>query len=303
MPINLAAIRDLLLPGLKKVDGDYQMIKPQYLNIFQAENSDMANERLAEMRLLYLAQLKSEGQAISFDNNPGERFLYNLEHVTFGLGYAITREAIEDNQYESQFNIQNLNLRDAFLQTKEIVGANILNLGNVFNAQIGGDGQALMSTAHPIDGATVANRPLIDMDLSEASLLTALINIRQNFKDAAGLKIYARGETLLVPPALWPVADRLVNADLRPGTSDNDPNALKSSEGGLRSFKVLDFLTSPYAWFVKTNIPGLIHYKRRPFESDMDTDQTSQQLLVTATERYSFGHRNWRAVWGTFPTS
>jgi hypothetical protein len=102
------------------------------------------------------------------------------------LGYAITRKAIDDNLYKSQFQPSNLGLQESFAQTKEIYGADVLNSGTTYNGTIGGDGVALCATAHPIDGGTFANPGHRHVDLNEASLLNAMIGIRTNFKDLAG---------------------------------------------------------------------------------------------------------------------
>ena len=157
MAVNLSAIKDLLLPGLRGVEGKYEQIPSQYDKIFTKHDSKMALERTAEMRFLGYAQLKTEGGQTAFDNGAGERFVYNQEHTEIGLGYAITRKAIDDNLYKAQFNPTNLKLQEAFAQFKEIQGANVLNLGNVYNSAQIGDGQALFSTAHPYDGGTWAN--------------------------------------------------------------------------------------------------------------------------------------------------
>ena len=45
----------------------------------------MALERTASMRFLGLAQLKTEGAQTRFDNNAGERFVYNQEHREIAL--------------------------------------------------------------------------------------------------------------------------------------------------------------------------------------------------------------------------
>ena len=303
MAVNLSAIKDLLLPGLRGVEGKYEMIPSQYDKIFTKHDSKMALERTAEMRFLGLAQLKTEGGQTSFDNGAGERFVYNQEHTEIALGYAITRKAIDDNLYKSQFMPSNLGLMESFQQTKEIYGANILNTATTYNASIGGDGQALCSTAHPIDGGTIANRPAVDVDLNEATLLNAMIAIRTNFKDQAGLKVFARGRRLVVPPALEPTAIRLIKTELRPGTADNDVNAIMMTAGGLpEGYMVNDFLTSARAWFLLTNIDGLSYMERVKFETDMQVDFVTDNLLVKGYERYSFGYYNWRAIFGSFPT-
>ena len=304
MAVNLSAIKDLLLPGLRGVEGKYEMIPSQYDKIFTKHDSKMALERTAEMRFLGLANLKTEGGQTSFDNGAGERYIYNQEHTEIGLGYAITRKAIDDNLYKTQFHPSNLGLMESFQQTKEIYGSNVLNTATTYNASIGGDGVALCSTAHPIDGGTVANTPTTQLDLNEASLLNSMIAIRYNFKDQAGLKVFARGRKLVVPPQLEPVAIRLTKTELRPGTADNDVNAIMSTAGGLsEGYMVNDFLTSQYAWFLLTNIDGLSYMERVKFETDMQVDFVTDNLLVKGYERYSFGYYNWRSIYGSFPTS
>ena len=304
MAVNLSAIKDLLLPGLRGVEGKYEQIPSQWDKIFTKHNSKMALERTAEMRFLGYAQLKTEGGQTSFDNAAGERYIYNQEHNEIGLGYAITRKAIDDNLYKTQFAPSNLGLIESFAQTKEIYGANILNTATTYNSSIGGDGVALCATNHPIDSGTVANKPSVQVDLNESSLLNSMIAVRTNFKDQAGLKVFARARKLVVPAQLEPVAIRLTKTELRPGTADNDVNAIMMTAGGLpESYMVNDFLTSQYAWFLLTNIDGLAYMSRKKFETDMLVDFTTDNLLVKGYERYSFGYYNWRSIFGSFPTS
>jgi phage major head subunit gpT-like protein len=303
MAVNLSAIKDLLLPGLRGIEGKYEQIPSQYDKIFTKHESKMALERTAEMRFLGLAQLKTEGGQTAFDNNAGERYVYNQEHTEIALGYAITRKAIDDNLYKSQFMPSNLGLIESFQQTKEIYGANVLNTATTYNASIGGDGKALIATDHPIDGGTVSNRPSVDVDLNEATLLNGMIQIRTQFRDQAGLKVFARARRLVVPPQLEPVAIRLTKTELRPGTADNDVNAIMMTAGGLpEGYMVNDYLTSATAWFLLTNIDGLSYMERVKFESDMQVDFVTDNLLVKGYERYSFGYYNWRSIFGSFPS-
>ena len=303
MAVNLSAIKDLLLPGLRGIEGKYEQIPSQYDKVFTKHESRMALERTAEMRYLGLAQLKTEGGQTAFDNSAGERYVYNQEHTEIALGYAITRKAIDDNLYKTQFQPSNLGLIESFNQTKEIYGANVINTSTTYNASVGGDGKALIATDHPIDGSTVANRPTTDVELNEATLLSGMIAVRTAFKDQAGLKVFARARKLLVPPQLEPVAIRLTKSELRPGTADNDVNAIISTSGGLpEGYMTNDFLTSATAWFLLTNIDGLSYMERVKFETDMQVDFVTDNLLVKGYERYSFGYYNWRSIWGSLPT-
>jgi hypothetical protein len=91
---------------------------------------------------------------------------------------------------------------------------------------------------------------------------------------------------------------------LRPGTADNDVNAILTTAGGLpEGYMTNDFLTSNFAWFLLTNIAGLAYMERVKFETDMQVDFVTDNLLVKGYERYSFGYFNWRAIYGSFPTS
>lgn len=302
MTVALSSIRDLLLPGVMDLPGKYDMIPAQWKGYMASGKSNMAVERSISLRFLGLASLKNEGAPTSFDNNAGERAAYSQEHIEIGLGYAITRKAVDDNLYETHFNPSNLGLMESFAQTKEILAANVLNTATTYNSQVGGDGVSLVNTAHPIDGYNIANQPSVDVDLNETTLYSGLIQIRQ-FRNNAGLKIFARGRKLLVPIYLEYVAARLTKTELRPGTADNDVNALLHTGGIADGYEVLDFLTSQYAWFVLTNIKGLVHLERVPFETSMWVDDTTDNLLTKGYERYSFSYNDWRAIWGTFPSA
>jgi len=50
---------------------------------------------------------QQEGSPTTFDNAAGQRFVYNAEHFEIGLGYAITRKAIDDNLYKAEFGPSN----------------------------------------------------------------------------------------------------------------------------------------------------------------------------------------------------
>lgn len=304
MAINLASIRDLLLPGLMDVTGQYEQIEKQYDKIFKTHKSELALERSVTTRFLSLPQLKSEGAATPFDNNSGQRFVWNMEPVEVALGYSITRKAIADNLYKSQFKPTNLQMQNSFRQFKEIEAAAILNNATTYDSNLGGDGVALGSASHPYDGGTWGNRPATDADLNETSLLAGMTSIRRNFVDEAGLKVRARGRMAVVPPELEAVAIRLTKTELRPGTGNNDVNAILSLSGGLPDgYHVMDFLTNTRQWFIKTNIDGFIHLEREPYETDMWVDNLTDNLLVKGYERYGFFNNDPRCVYVNAPSS
>lgn len=302
MAINRSQIRDFLLPGLAGVEGKYPQIPTQWSGVFTKKNSKMAFERVVEARYTGLAQLKQEGAATTFDNASGERFVYNALNTGLGLGFAITREALDDNLYKDAFNPQVMGLVESFKQTKEILGANVLNNATTYSSAVGGDGVALCSTAHPIDTGTYANTFTTQLDLNEAAIESALTTVRA-FPDQAGLKTFSRGKKLIVPPSLLWTAERLLKSELRPETANNDVNPLVSAGAVPEGYQVMDFLTSNFAWYITTDVKGLVYYDRIPFETDMQVDPTTGNLLVVGYERYVFSYVNPRSIFGAFPTA
>lgn len=303
MPVALSAIRDELLPGLFDVRGEYDQIPRQWDKIFTVKKSEMSVERSTQMRFLTLPNYKAEGSATQFDNNAGQRFTWNFVNQAVALGYAMTREAIADNLYKTQFQPTNLGLKRSFAQFKEIVCANVLNNATTYNPQIGGDGVALCSTSHPYDFGVWPNRPSVDVDLNESSLLNAQTTIPQNFVDEAGLRIMAEAKKLVVPQALEPIALRLLKAELQPNAASNNPNVIPMTAGGVKDYICLRYLTSTTFWFLTTNLEGLILMDREGFEMDMWVDNITDNLLVKAYERYSVGYNDPRCIWGSFPSA
>lgn len=281
----------------------YPEIPKQWSGVFDMNgNSEMALERVVEMRPVGLAQLKAEGGATAFDNAAGERFIWNINMIAIGLGFAITREALDDNLYKDQFNPQSMGLAESFAQTWEILHANVLNNGATYDTTVGGDGQALFSTAHPVDTGVYANTPSPQADLNEAALEAAFITIR-SFPDQAGIKKFFRGRKLVVPPQLEFVAERLTKTELRVGTANNDTNAFMSAGALPDGYQVMDFLTSAYAWFLKTTCKGMRHYNRIPYEMDLQVDPVTGNLMVLAYERQGFNYTNPRSIYGSLPSN
>lgn len=297
MPINTSAIRNLLRPGLAAVFGDYPMYPAQWTEIFEKHTSNMAVEIEVEMKLLGLAELRAEGASTAYDSM-GQRYVTNYVNQYYGLGFIITRQAIKDNLYKSRFPQQAKALRRSFEQTKEINGAAVLNNGFSSSFPIG-DGQPLYSTAHPIDGATVANTPSVQANLNETTLENALITIQQ-FQDQAGLTVMTKARKLIVPPALQFTACRLLNSQFRVDTANNDINAINNQNYMPDGYTVNQFLTDTNAWFIKTDADnGFKYYDREPFETDIFTDFDNDNLKVKGIERYSFGVSNFRCTYGS----
>jgi phage major head subunit gpT-like protein len=204
------------------------------------------------------------------------------------MGFSITEEAIEDNLYESLSARYTKALARAMSYTKQVKAAFPMNNG--FSAYTTGDGVALFATNHPLaNGSTNSNRPTVGADLNETSLEAATIQIAA-WKDERGLLLAARPTKLIIPPAYMFVAKRILDSDLRVGTSDNDLNALRALGTIPQGYRVNHFLTDTNAWFLKTDIPnGAKMFQRVSMKTAMEGDFQTGNVRYKARERYSFG--------------
>lgn len=288
MAISRAQLLKELLPGLNALYGlEYGKYENEHTEIYDQETSERSFEEEVKLSGFGAAPVKPEGSAISYDNAQ-ESFISRYNHETVAMGFSITEEAMEDNLYDSLSARYTKALARAMAYTKQVKAASLLNTG--FTTFTSGDGVTLFNTAHPtVAGGTNRNRPSTDVDLNETALEQAVIDIAA-YVDERGLLIAARPRKLIVPPALMFVATRLLQTELRVGTSDNDVNALKSMGSIPEGFRVNHYLTDADSWYIKTDIPnGMKHFVRVAMQTSMDGDFDTGNVRYKARERYSFG--------------
>lgn len=302
MAINLASIYNELKPGLMGITGKYKEVPLELQDVFVKRQSYMNQEFTVQARYTGIAQLKEDGQGVTYDNSPGDRFKYNMKPIGAGLGYVLTRNVLADGLYKDEFPVQNLGLQNSMRYFWNIQAAYLFNTASTYDANTGGSGQALLSTAHPVDGGTFANTSSTPQSLSEGSLVAAIKTIPTTFVDQANMLIDVLPETLLFPWNLRDVALRLLGSELRPGTANNDPNIIHDLNGHIRP-KVCRFLTSNYAWWLLTSVKGFIEIEREPFEMDMFVDFDTDNLKVKCYERKGYFWNDPRAVYGQMATS
>lgn len=289
MAISRAQIKKELLPGLNGLFGlEYKQYGSEYRNYFDVESSSKAFEEETKLSGFGLVPTKSEGAAIMYDEAQ-ETYTARYTHEAIAMGFALTQEAIEDGLYDNLGRRYTKALARAVAHTEEVKGAAILNSGFDANTKYG-DGVSLFSTSHPLlYGGVNANRPSVGADLNETSLEAAFTTIGA-WRDERGLLIAARPRKLVVPPALVFTASRLLDTHLRPGTSDNDVNALRSVSVIPEGYVTGHWLTDPSAWFIKTDITnGLKRFNRVALKQSMDEDFDTGNMRYKVRMRFSYG--------------
>ena len=301
MAISRAQLLKELLPGLNALFGlEYARYGEEHKEIYETETSERSFEEETKLSGFSAAPVKNEGSAIRYDNAQ-EAFTARYNHETIALGFSLTEEAIEDNLYDSLSARYTKALARAMAYTKQVKAAAVINNGfNANGSYNGGDGVPLYSTAHPlVSGGTNSNTQSTPADLNETSLEAAVIQIA-GWTDERGLLIAAKPKKLIVPPALQFVATRLLETQLRVGTTDNDINAIMNNGSIPDGYAINHFLTDTNAYYLTTDVPnGMKHFERTPLQNSMDGDFDTGNVRYKSRERYSFGWSDPLGMWGS----
>lgn len=273
-------------------------VSVEFLDIFTKYNSDMAFEEEVGISGMGLAQMKTEGSGISYDEMR-QGFTTRYTHATYALGFQITREAYEDGLAVVQSMRKAQALAFSMRQTKETLAALVLN--RAFTAAYaGGDGKELCATDHPnVAGGTWSNELAVAADLSEAALEQMCIQVAA-FTNDRGMKIAIRPQKLLIPPALEFEAARILKSVNQAGTTNNDINAIRAMGKFPGGVIVNHYLTDDDAFFVLTDCPdGMKYFERRADSFAEDNDWETEVAKFKSVFRGSWGWTDPRSVIGS----
>lgn len=288
MTTGTGNLPELLWPGISTIWADtYRRYPPLWNRFMILRRSNKAFEKEQGVTGFGLVGQKDDGDSVPYvDMLQG----YQREYVnlTYGLGTTITRELMEDEQYNVINNVPKM-LAESMRQTEETVSASVFNLG--FSTMLTADGSAFFSSTHPnVRGGTQRNIPAVASDLTQASLEQAYIDIH-DWRDDSDLKINLMPEKLLVAPTNRFVAEKILGTKFAVGSADNDINPM----AGQLDLIVNPFLTDPDAWFIITNAKaGATFYRRRNAEITRDNEFDTEILKTKTTSRFSVGVTDWR---------
>jgi hypothetical protein len=308
MPVLRNQFDDLLVPGARKVYiDDYAELPAIYPSLFMIDTSGRAFEDDLVMTGLPAAVEKPEGEPIAFDR-PKFRGKVRYIHSGFGLGYEITREAVDDDLYGALNSQGAANLARSMRETEEITAHAVLN--GAFTTIEGYDGVSLVNTAHPgVGGVTNTNRPGSDEDVSVAAL-KANSERYMNLTTDRGLKISVQPSILLTAIGGWYAALEILQTQFRTlDTTGGDPldstygvNVAMSSKMGLTPMKS-QYLTDDDMWLTLTpkgsrSYPLKFYWRVKP-EDASGTDLRAKVAWYAIYARMSAGATTWRGLDGS----
>lgn len=224
----------------------------------------------------------------------GVRFI----HKTFALGFEISEEMREDDQYGLMMDLAS-DLGRSSRYTAELYGHDVYNNGFTSAKYVGRDGQPLFSTAHPVPGigGLGANRPTVDVDLSQAALEAAWASFQSQVEDR-GMPIDLQPAILMVHPDNELFARRLLESSGYTGANINDINPLYNMN--------IRIVSSPYftdrdAWFLtapQSDIDIRFYWRRKPDTRTWDDDD-AEGTIHKISQRHSVGFGDWRGTYGS----
>jgi len=291
-----------LVPGVRAwFNTKYKEYPIEYLDIFEKVISTRAFEEEVGVTGFGLAQIKTENDGIAYDDQ-SQGYVNRYVHITYGLGFIITLEMHEDGISVTVALRRASALAFSIRQTKELVGANVLNraFNSSYTMGTNSDGKELCATDHPNkSGGTWRNELTTAADLSEAALEQACIDIA-DLKTDKGLTIAIRPLKLILPPATEFDAFRILKSIGRVDTANNDINAIRASGKIPQGVAVNHYLTDTDAWFLKTDCPdGLKYMERRADAFGTENDFDTENAKFKATFRGSFGWSDARGLFGS----
>jgi len=292
---------DFLEPGLRKIYFDeYRSLPEMYAQVLSVEDSGKQDETDSGVSGFGFFRQSSDGNPLQYED-PFQLYDVTYSHLTWKLGFKVTKEMFDDDQYNIINRLPAL-LARAGQRTLENQAAYVLKRG--FNTSYpGGDGKPLFSTVHlrADGGSSQSNASTTGITLNDDNLETALIALAEQL-DHKGMLTGTLASEIVVPPDLDKEAHILVDSPSRPESADNDVNVYKGK---------LNILTwawiggagpggSRTAWFLrdKTYHRAKMYFRERPnFENDSTFD--TDEALFKGRMRFSTGHSDWYGWWGS----
>ncbi len=298
-PIMRSSFASDLLPIIRKwADEEMKTHSPLDAQICEMETSDRAYEVYGVSMGLNVLQRKDEGEALRYDTMK-QLYTPRFTHNTWALGFKISMEAMQDGDIMKNGKRGAKALARAARETRDILAANIINNGYTSGVtQDGGDGSILFVTNHATPSGSQSNI-ITAADLSEASLETMYIAIRNATNDR-GLKANIKPVKLVLNVAQEPEANRIVNSQLRVGTTDNDLNFTRTSGMLPGGIVASPFLTDTDQFTIITDaLDGLKCVVRYDGDVETDNEFDTKNAAFSKIIRISHGWVNFRGAYSS----
>jgi len=284
----------LLAPGIFAVIYDNLAQHAEvYPQIFTVLPSTRAYEEDQIIAGLGNVPRKLEGEGIAYDQ-PIQGGSVRYTHESFALGFQVTKEMWDDDQYGIMKRVSS-DFGRGIRQTLESTYASVLNNG--FTSTVTANGETLFNSTQPLlGGGSYSNRSATDIALSVTGIQEALLAFDKMVNERGQLVVLEPRELWIHPDDQFK-ASEILHSAYEPYTGNNTVNTVQ----GRLSPMINRYFTSPSAWFVlagKTD-QSLKGYWRTQPEFDSQDDFDTKGAAFSTFFRFSCGVTDWKGTWGS----
>jgi len=297
VPATRGAFSQLLAPGLFSVIyEDLEMHPEEYSQLFNIYPSEQQYEEDQLVAGLGAVPTKPEGTSLALDE-PIQGGSLRYTHVSYGLGFQVTREMWDDDKYGIMRRVSQ-DFAGSIRQTVESTFAGILTGGFTGGTTKTIDGVVLFQNTatggHPLlGGGTYNNRSATDVALSVTGLeeLTLLFELMVNER---GLLKRTMPEQVWLHAANQFVAGEILHSAYKPYTGTNEVNVMQ----GRFTPYVNHYLVNQTAWYMTAAKRGhtLKGYWRTQPQFDSQDDFMTKGASFSVFFRFSAGVTYWHGV-------
>lgn len=306
VPMNAKEFARFILPVMRKEWDQEMSAQPSaVMGLFDVMGSTTSEEYSQGLGAFDLvpeynsADAEGKPGTIEYDSF-AELYEKTFTHKEYAKGTEVERKLFDDNKTGLILKkARTLGL--SFGRTRAVHAASVFN--NAFSASyLGADAVALCSASHPVNKVSSTTFSNLGTSALSYDAVIATLIAGQSQNDDRGNPMPIIYDTLLVPVALQGTAIEILKAVNKPGTADNDANALQYIQGSPLGVIIEPYFTDNNNWFMVDSRQTRMHlmwYNRVLPEFAMDpTSDFNLKAKYRGYMRYSFGWDDARFIYG-----
>jgi hypothetical protein len=298
MPTSTGQFAQLLQGGLYEIIfedlAEHGEEFPQFMNVTNSTKNYEEDQLIAGLGIV---PTKPEGEPLKLDQ-PIQGGTLRITHTSYGLGWQVTREMWDDDQYGIMVRVA----RDFAAGIRQTIELNAIgNFTNAFSTASTPtttiDGVSLCNTAHPLlGGGTYSNQVSTNVAFSTTGLQEATILFEKMVNERGLLKRMMPAKILL-PVDLQFKCGEILHSHYKPYTGNNEINVMQGRFEPIFNH----YFTSTVNWFLlaMTRETWTRFYWRIMPQFDQQDDFFTKGASYSCYFRQSSGVYYWHGIVGS----
>jgi len=264
-------------------------------SLFDVRQSNKANEYalgVGGIPVELWEKYEQDGETASADLDRG--YPTTFTHKEYTLAWPLKKKHIEDDEtglIQESFNSVGVSAA----QRRETHAASVFN--NAFSSSYTGpDSVSLCNASHPVgpDNTGTTRDNTGTSALTYANVVAARSSMRA-WNDGQENPYMANGRLVLIPTELESNAIEMFEALAKPGTANNDANAVRGFE-----WMMWDYLSDTNNWFLIDPMRSrrFLRWYNRSTMVPTVVKETTTEIVYEFRMRYSYGWTHWSWVYG-----